>query len=295
MDPVLITGGIGQVGWAMLRRLHEAGVAAYAPGRDELDLRDEAGIRGFFAGTPCRAVVNCAAYTAVDRAEDEKDLADSINARTPGILAEETGLLGIPLIHLSTDYVFDGTKAGAYVEGDATNPLGVYGRTKLAGELAVRAGNPNHAIVRTAWVLSAHGANFLNTMLSLGAERDEVSVVNDQLGCPTSAEDIAQALHAILSGLGERGGTWHFVNAGSASWFDLPGLVFALAKQSGVKIPALRAISTEEYPTMARRPANSPLSTGLIERDFGVKPGPWHEAVQSVMAEKFPASLESER
>ena len=295
MDPVLITGGTGQVGSAMLRRLREARVAAYAPARDELDLCDEAGIRGFFARKPCRAVINCAAYTAVDRAEDEQDRADFINARAPGILAEETERLGVPLIHLSTDYVFDGTRAEAYAEGDETNPLGVYGRTKLAGELAVRAGNPNHAIVRTAWVLSAHGANFLNTMLRLCAERDEVSVVDDQWGCPTSAKDIAQALYAILSGLGERGGTWHFVNAGSANWFDLAELVFALAKQSGVKTPALRAISTQDYPTQARRPANSRLSTGLIERDFGVKPRPWQEAVKSIMAEKFPASLESER
>lgn len=295
MDPILVTGGTGQVGSAMLRLLREAEVAAYAPARDELDLHDEVGIRDFFARKPCRALINCAAYTAVDRAEDEEALVALINARAPGILAEETARQGVPIIHLSTDYVFDGTKADPYVESDATNPLGVYGRTKLAGEIAVRSANPNHAIVRTAWVLSAHGANFLNTMLRLGAEREDVSVVNDQLGCPTSADDIAQALYAIFCGLGARGGTWHFVNAGSASWFDLAGLVFSLAKQDGARVPNLHAISTEDYPTKARRPANSRLSTDLIERDFGVKPRVWRDAVKSIMTEKFPTSVESER
>lgn len=279
----------------MLRRLYKAGVPAYAPGRDELDLRDEVGIRAFFGRVSCRAVVNCAAYTAVDRAEDEIELAQSINARAPAILAEETASRGVPLIHISTDYVFDGSKVGAYTEVDPTNPLGVYGRTKLAGELAVRAANPSHAIIRTAWVLSAHGANFLNTMLRLGAEREEISVVKDQWGCPTSAKDIAEAVYAILFGLGERRGTWHFVNSGSASWFDLAELVFELAKRHGVNTPALRAITTEQYPTKARRPANSRLSTGLFEQDFGITPRSWQEAVQEIMAEKLPASLESER
>lgn len=295
MDPVLVTGGTGQVGSAILQLFREAGVAACAPGRDLLDLREEASIRGFLGRTPCRAVINCAAYTAVDRAEDEAGLARVVNAHAPAILAEETMRLGVPIIHLSTDYVFDGSKAGPYVESDATGPLGVYGETKLAGEQAVRAANPNHAIVRTAWVLSAGGANFLNTMLRLGAEREDVSVVSDQFGCPTSAQDIAWALDAILSGLGERGGTWHFVNSGSASWFDLAEYIFSLALQNGQKVPRLHAIPTDAYPTRARRPVNSRLSTDLIERDFGVKPRDWRDAVKSIMAEKFPASLESER
>jgi len=279
----------------MLRLLREAGIAASAPSRDELNLCDEAGIRSFFERTSCRALINCAAYTAVDRAEDDEGAATAINALAPGILAQESARLGVPILHLSTDYVFDGTKAGPYVESDATNPLGVYGRTKLAGENAVRAGNPNHAIVRTAWVLSANGANFLNTMLRLGGEREEVAVVDDQWGCPTSADDIAQALYVLFSRLGGGGGTWHFVNAGSASWFDLAGLVFSLAKQGGQKTPRLRAIATTDYPTRARRPANSRLSTVLIERDFGVKPRDWRDAVKSIMAEKFPAVVESER
>lgn len=279
----------------MLRLLREAGIAASAPSSDELNLCDEAGIRSFFGRTSCRAVINCAAYTAVDRAEDDEVAAGAINALAPGILAQESARLGVPILHLSTDYVFDGTKAGPYVESDATNPLGVYGRTKLAGENAVRAGNPNHAIVRTAWVLSANGTNFLNTMLRLGGEREEVAVVDDQWGCPTSADDIAQALYVLFSHLGGGGSTWHFVNAGSASWFDLAGLVFLLAKQGGQKTPRLRAIATTDYPTRARRPANSRLSTDLIERDFGVKPRDWRDAVKSIMAEKFPPLVESER
>ncbi|MBL9071706.1 MAG: dTDP-4-dehydrorhamnose reductase [Sphingopyxis sp.] len=295
LDPVLVTGGTGQVGSATLRVLREAGVAACAPSRADLDLLDEASIKAFLARNRCRAVIHCAAFTAVDRAEDEADLADAINARAPAVLAAETARLGLPIIHLSTDYVFGGTKPGLYKEDDETNPLGVYGRTKLAGETAVRAANPNHAIIRTAWVLSAWGSNFLNTMLRLGADRDDISVVDDQCGCPTSATDIAHALFAVLSALGDRGGTWHFVNSGSATWFALAEHIFSLANQAGQKTPRLHAISTAAYPTKARRPANSRLSTDLIARDFGLEPRDWREAVRSIMAEKFPASVESEQ
>lgn len=233
------------------------------------------------------AIVNCAAYTAVDRAESDEARAHAVNAVAPGILAREAARRRIPIIHVSTDYVFDGSKSQPYVESDRVNPLGVYGRTKEAGEAAVRAANPRHAIVRTAWVLSARGANFLNTMLRLGAEREELGVVDDQIGCPSRAEDIAEALMTVAGQLQGRAGTWHFVNAGEGSWYDLAAHIFAGTKARGLPTPRLRAITTAEYPTPARRPANSRLSTTRISADFGIEPRHWHEAVDAILAERL--------
>lgn len=233
------------------------------------------------------AVINCAAYTAVDKAESEADLAEAINARAPAILARETALLGIPLIHVSTDYVFDGGKPSPYFESDPVLPLGVYGQTKEAGEAAVRAANPHHAIVRTAWVVSARGANFINTMLRLGAERPEVRVVDDQLGCPSNAKDIAAALFTVARDLGDRSGTWHFVNRGEASWHDLARRVFDAAAARGLPTPLLTPITTNEYPTPAARPANSRLDTSKITADFGIDPRPWQDAVDDILTERL--------
>lgn len=294
MDPVIVTGGTGQVGSALLRLLETTGVPALAPGRSELDLGDGDSMRRYLGQTAFGAIFNCGAYTAVDRAEDEPDLAAAINARAPGILAEEAARRAVPILHVSTDYVFDGNGDGAYAEDAPTNPLGVYGRTKLDGERAVRAANPQHAIVRTAWVLSANGANFLNTMLRLGAERPELGVVDDQFGCPTSAEDIALALHTIWS-RPRPSGDWHFVNAGEASWFDLARFIFAQAAARGLHVPDIRPITTAEYPTRARRPANSRLSTERFERDFAMKPRAWQDAVEAIMTEKLGKPTESER
>lgn len=294
MDPVIVTGGTGQVGSALLRQLEAAGVSVLAPGRGELDLGDAEGIRRYLDRTAFGAIFNCAAYTAVDRAEDEPERAAAINARAPGILAEEAARRAVPILHVSTDYVFDGSGDGAYAEDAPTNPLGVYGRTKLDGEQAVRAANPHHAIVRTAWVLSADGANFLNTMLRLGTERLKVGVVDDQRGCPTSAGDIAWALLAIWSQPRARG-VWHFVNSGEASWFDLARFIFARAAECGLRVPDVRPITSADYPTRAQRPANSCLSTERFERDFGLKPRTWQDAVVAIMIEKFGKPTESER
>ncbi|MET0179855.1 MAG: dTDP-4-dehydrorhamnose reductase, partial [Novosphingobium sp.] len=219
--PILVTGGSGQVGCALVRLAAERGIAVEAPGRERLDLADAAALTTAVTARPWRAVINCAAYTAVDRAESEPDLARAINAAAPAVLAAATARAGIPLLHVSTDYVFDGTKPEPYGENDPTAPLGVYGVTKLAGEEAIRAAHPNHAIVRTAWVLSAGGGNFLDTMLRLAATREQVSVVDDQRGCPTNAGDVAAALLAVAERLGARSGTWHFVNRGNATWHAL--------------------------------------------------------------------------
>ena len=285
--PILLTGGTGQVGQAVLRQADKRGLDIVAPNRVQMDLSNAQSIADMVASRPWSAVINCAAYTAVDRAETDGELAAQVNAVAPAIFAAETAKLDIPIIHVSTDYVFDGTKDAPYVEDDEVNPLGVYGRTKEMGESAVRSINPRHAIIRTAWVVSAGGANFVNTMIRLASERSEVSVVDDQIGCPSNASDIAQALLTVVQQPNARYGTWHFVNGGEASWHDLAARIFANMKQRGVKPPSLHAILTSQYPTPAQRPANSRLSTLAIERDFGIKPRHWHDAIDEILAERF--------
>jgi dTDP-4-dehydrorhamnose reductase len=252
-----------------------------------MDLTNAQSIADMIASRPWSAVINCAAYTAVDRAETDAELADQVNAAAPAVFATETAKLDIPIIHVSTDYVFDGTKDLPYVEGDEVNPLGVYGRTKEMGERAVRSLNPRHAIIRTAWVVSAGGENFVNTMIRLASERPEISVVNDQIGCPSNASDIAQALLTVAQQPNAPYGTWHYVNLGEGSWYDLASRIFANMKQRGLTIPNLHAIPTSQYPTPAKRPGNSRLSTLAIERDYGIKPRHWHEAIDEILAERF--------
>lgn len=285
--PILLTGGTGQVGQAVLRHAQERGLAIVAPNRAQMDLTNVHSIADMVASGPWSVVLNCAAYTAVDRAEADTELAEQVNAFAPGVLATETAKFDIPIIHVSTDYVFDGTKDAPYTEVDAINPLGVYGRTKAAGEIAVRVRNPRHAIIRTAWVVSAGGANFVNTMIRLASERPEVSVVDDQTGCPSSAEDIAATLLVVAEHLPEQFGTWHFVNSGDASWYDLAARIFANMDQRGLATPALKAIPSSQYPTPAKRPSNSRLSTFAIQRDFGITPRHWHDAIDAILAERF--------
>jgi len=285
--PILLTGGTGQVGQAVLRQADKRGLDIVAPNRAQMDLSNAQSIADMVASRPWSAVINCAAYTAVDRAETDAELAAQVNAVAPGIFAAETAKLDIPIIHVSTDYVFDGTKDAPYVEGDEVDPLGVYGRTKEMGESAVRSVNPRHAIIRTAWVVSAGGANFVNTMIRLASERPEVSVVDDQIGCPSNASDIAQALLTVVQQPNARYGTWHFVNGGDASWYDLAARVFVNMGQRGLPTPVLKAIPSSQYPTPAKRPSNSRLSTFAIQRDFGIKPRHWHDAIDAILAERF--------
>ncbi|RDV01477.1 dTDP-4-dehydrorhamnose reductase [Sphingorhabdus pulchriflava] len=285
--PILVTGVTGQVGGAVFRQAQQRGLNIWAPTRADLDLTSASSIKRAMSENALSAVINCAAYTAVDKAESEPELAAQINAEAPAILAAETRRRGIPLIHVSTDYVFDGEKSDPYIESDFVNPINVYGKTKQAGEAAIQATQPNHAIIRTAWVLSASGANFLNTMLRLGAERAEVSVVADQFGCPTAADDIAHALLTVTQNLRDRAGTWHFVNQGSASWYELAAFIFAEASRRHLATPQLRAITHQEYPTPARRPANSQLSTAKFEKDFSSAPRTWQEAVSDVLQQRF--------
>ena len=284
--PILLTGGTGQVG-AALRRLSGPGFQIHAPGRDQLDLRDCDQIAAMVASRPWRAVINSGAYTAVDKAEHDVESAWAINAKAPAALARATGQAGIPLIHLSTDFVFGGTKSTPYEEKDIIGPLGVYGASKAAGESSVQSENPKHVILRTAWLVSPDGGNFVKTMLRLAKTLDEVSVVNDQLGCPTSADDLANVLRRVLWRLEAESppyGIYHLVNSGEATWHDLAKAVFDQAQAAGYKVPVLKAIPTSGYPTPARRPVNSRLDTKKLTRDFGVSLRPWQEAVSDVVA-----------
>jgi dTDP-4-dehydrorhamnose reductase len=286
---ILISGGAGQVGLELARVGWPHDVRLHMPTRTELDLSDADAVRTLFAATPFKAVINSGAYTAVDKAETEVAAAFAANAMGPAILAEVTRAAGIPLVQVSTDYVFDGSGEADYAETDPVGPLGVYGATKLAGELAVRTGNPRSVVMRTAWVLSPHRANFLKTMLRLATDRPVLRVVDDQTGCPTSAKDIAEALADItlrmIADPEAPTGIYHFVNAGSTSWAGLAREVFALSKARGGPEAQVEGITTAEYPTPARRPANSRLSTFKITRDYGIIPRPWQDAVAGIVAE----------
>lgn len=286
-DPILITGGSGQIGGALKRLCLKVGVEALAPTSNELDLRDEVGLNAYFASQRVSAVVNCAAYTAVDQAEVEKDLAWQLNAKAPGIIAECCANRSIPLVHVSTDYVFNGTKDGFYVEDDPIDPLGVYGQSKAAGERAITEIGGDYVILRTAWVLSDGPKNFLSTMLRVGAERDEVRVVNDQYGCPTHAADVAEVVLKILQSQRNKSGIWHCVNAGEASWYELADHIFAHSRAHGLKAPNLLGISSDQYPTLAQRPFNSRLSTTRLVDDFGITLRPWREAVTEILDQKL--------
>ncbi len=288
MRRILITGGTGQVGTELLRCLWPSDIELIAPTRRELDLTDCDTIESYIAAGDFCAVINSGAYTAVDRAESDVLTAWKVNALAPAAMAAATKKSGVPIVHVSTDYVFDGAKDRPYVEDDAVAPLGVYGASKEAGEQAVRTGNPRHVILRTAWVFSAQGANFVKTMLRLGKERTLLKVVNDQHGSPTAASDIASAIATITYRLIESEsapvGTYSFVNAGEATWYDFAREIFLQRRSAGYTVPALEPIRTNQYPTPAQRPANSRLSTDKLKRDFGVEARDWTVALQQVLA-----------
>ncbi|GJE61582.1 dTDP-4-dehydrorhamnose reductase [Methylobacterium trifolii] len=284
---LLILGGAGQVGTELQAVSWPAGTRIHAPGRAELDVTDAAAVAAVLAGRPYAAVVNTAAYTAVDKAEGEVAEAWRLNALAPAILAAETARLAIPLVHVSTDYVFDGSGEGAYEPDDPIDPRSVYGASKAAGELAVRTANPRHAIVRTAWVVSPHRGNFVKTMLRLAAERDALTVVDDQHGCPTSAADLAAALSTIALRLaGDEvapTGTFHCVNGGDTTWCGFAQAIVAGSVRRGGRNVPVTGIPTSAYPTPARRPANSRLSTRSLEAAYGLTMRPWQDALADIL------------
>lgn len=291
---ILVTGGGGQLGTELQRCAWPDGYEVVAIDVDDLDLTDTAAIFTKVAEREWAAVINGAAYTAVDKAESDVVTAWAVNAMAPAAFGKACATANIPLVQVSTDYVFAGDKAGAWEVSDPVAPLGVYGASKLGGELAVRTSGARHTIVRTAWVVSAHGNNFVKTMLRVGAERDTLTVVDDQRGSPTSAADLAQALMTITLRLIEDAeaptGTFHFSNAGETSWAGFASEIFRQSAERGGAAANVTPITTDQYPTPAKRPANSLLSHDAIRAVYGISPRPWQNALSDILDELIGAS-----
>lgn len=279
---LLVIGKTGQVARALAYRAADRRIEIERLGRPEFDL--EAVDANAIASRRPRVVINAAAYTAVDKAENDADRAFKINAGGPEAVARAAVTAGARVIHVSTDYVFAGDKAGAYVETDETGPTGVYGRTKLQGESAVLRADPRAVVVRTAWVYDATGANFVRTMLRLAKTRPEISVVADQVGCPTYAPDLADALLAIAETSGPAG-IYHAAGTGSVSWAEFAEEVFTQAAARGGPSARVLPIPTSAYPTQARRPANSRLDCSKLDRDYSIRLRPWREALGACLDE----------
>lgn len=293
---ILVTGKNGQVGFELCRALSVLGEVV-AIDQADCDLGDADAIRALVRRVAPDVIVNPAAYTAVDKAEADADTAFAVNARAPGILGEEAARLGALVVHYSTDYVFDGAKEGSYTEDDRPDPQSVYGSTKYAGELALAAANPRHLVLRTSWVVGAHGGNFAKTMLRLAGEREQLSVVADQFGAPTSAALLADlTAHLVRQHVREGAdgfpyGTYHVTAAGDTSWCDYARFVLAEAQAAGKPLKAgpdaVAPLSTAQYPTPARRPANSRLDTGRFRDTFGLRLPSWQEGVRQVLQQIF--------
>ncbi|GHT96940.1 NAD(P)-dependent oxidoreductase [Betaproteobacteria bacterium] len=293
--PILLTGCNGQLGFELQTALTALGLPILALNHQTCDLSDHAALRRLLAEHRPSIIVNAAAYTAVDRAETEPELANAVNALAPGILGEAAAAIGALVVHYSTDYVFDGQSAEPYRESDAPNPLNVYGHSKLAGERALQASGAKHLIFRTSWVFGAHGNNFAKTMLRLAAERETLNVVADQYGAPTSAallaEVTAQILREYLSSETFPFGLYHLTASGATNWHAYAAHVIAAARdfygnaRPSLKLAAdgLNAITASAYPLPAARPANSRLDCSLLQRRFGLRLPPWQEGVDRVL------------
>jgi dTDP-4-dehydrorhamnose reductase len=285
---ILITGGSGQVGQSLLELDWPDSVRLFAPMRGDCDLADPASLAACLESRDWAGVINAGAYTAVDKAESEQAAAWAINADAPEQVARFCADKQIPLIHISTDYVFSGQGTRAWREEDATAPLGVYGASKLAGEQAVLAVCPLAVVLRTAWLVSAFGHNFLKTMLRLAADRDQLRVVADQFGCPTSAHDLAQAIQTIvlrqLQQADAPRGLFHAVNAGETHWAGLAKHIFANSLKNGGPFAEVVEIPSSDYPTPAKRPDNSRLDCTRLDRHYGLNFRLWTEAVAEIVA-----------
>jgi len=294
MRKILLTGKNGQVGWELQRTLAPLGeIVAVDVG--DLDLSNPEAIRQAVRSIKPDIIVNPAAYTAVDKAESESELAMAINGVAPGIFAEEARKLGALLVHYSTDYIFDGRKKGPYLESDEPNPLSVYGKTKLAGEQAVCASGANHLIFRTSWVYGARGKNFLLTMLRLAKERSELRVVDDQIGAPTWSRSLGEITALVLAQLCAPGagkdvmeqvsGSYHLTSSGQVSWCGFTAEILRMANVQ--PLPRLVPITTPEYPTPAARPMNSVLLNDKLMRTFGLAAGSWESNLRLCLEEKL--------
>lgn len=287
MTKILLTGSNGQIGKCLTLQLQDK-VELLAVDRAQLDITDRQAVQTQIHAFCPHIVINAAAYTAVDKAESEQALAEAVNHHATHGLAEAAADVGAAFLHISTDYVFDGTKAGEYREEDATNPQGVYGVSKARGEQAALHANPRTIVLRTAWVFGEYGHNFVKTMLRLGRERDTLGVVNDQFGGPTYAGDIATALVAISKHIADGAATdygiYHYSGQPCVSWYEFARTIFTEALEQGLvtQTPQLNAISTQDYPTPARRPANSCLNLDKIRRTFGIAPSDWQKALKNL-------------
>ena len=289
---ILLTGKHGQLGFELQRALAPVG-QVFAVGRQECDLADAEALRNLVRSVQPDLIINSAAYTAVDRAESEPSLAAAINATAPGILGEEATRLGAWVIHYSTDYVFDGNSPTAYLESDATHPQSVYGRTKRDGELALQQSCSRHLILRTSWVVGAHGNNFAKTMLRLAGERDSLSIVADQYGAPTSAALLADVTAQLVGRVRREGladfpfGLYHLTAGGVTTWHEYACAIIAQALQGGKPLKTvlenIRPITTEAYPLPARRPSNSHLDTTLFRQTFNLELPMWQSGVHHVL------------
>lgn len=277
---ILVFGKTGQVA-TELQAMATQGLTITALGRDMADLEDPEACATHIAATDADAIINAAAYTAVDAAEDDEALATRINGKTPGVMAAVAAKRGLPFLHVSTDYVFDGQGDQPFKPSDPTAPLGAYGRSKLAGEKAVQMVGGTYAILRTSWVFSAHGANFVKTMLRLSETRDALNVVNDQIGGPTPADDIARALLTMAGAMsqGHAGGIYHFTGQPATSWMAFAREIFLQANRR----VEVKGIPTKEYPAPAQRPLNSRLECTTLEADFGITPPDWKAGLTRVI------------
>jgi len=286
---IAVTGKQGQVVSALVEAGPQLGVEVFPVGRPELDLLSPKTVLPALANIRPDIIVNAAAYTAVDQAEKERELAIAVNASGPMAVADAARTLSVPLVHLSTDYVFDGSKSTPYIEQDRVAPGNVYGASKLAGEHAVTAATRDHVIVRTAWVYSPYSKNFVRTMLTLAQNRDEVSVVANQYGCPTYAHDIAVGIVAIGRNLLDRPqddqmrGIFHLACAGETNWARFASAIFESLRLSGKLVPKVTPITTAEYPTPARRPANSRLDCSKLERGYNIRLPLWRTSLMACL------------
>jgi dTDP-4-dehydrorhamnose reductase len=288
MRPILVAGKTGQLARCLVDVAEQRGLPIIAVGRPEFDLEDSGSIdRAVDAALP-RAIVNAAGYTAVDRAESEPERAFAVNRDGAERLAATARRLQIPFLHVSTDYVFDGRRSSAYFEDDIPCPLGVYGRSKLEGELAVMDTNPDALVFRTSWVYSPYGTNFLKTVLRLADTRDVVRVVDDQRGAPTAAIDVASAIVDALGQVNEknaqtRAGIYHVTAAGETTWYGFARVIFSGWHDRGHRVPVLEAIASADYPSLVERPANSRLDCGKIERVFGIRMPLWSASLEGCL------------
>jgi len=285
---VLVVGAKGQLGHDMLKKLSARGLNFTAVDVDELDITDPVAVdRAIFADPPS-VVINTAAYTAVDKAETEPDLAFAVNRDGCAHLAAACAKSGIPLIHISTDYVFDGTQKNPYREDDPVSPIGVYGRSKAAGDEAIRYLLDEHFIIRTAWLYGQYGHNFVKTILKLGRSHEEIRVVNDQYGCPTNAADLADAISAMalkcVKGRNLTWGTYHYCGEGSTTWHGFATSIIEMAREhESLRVQQVVPIPTEAYPTPAKRPKNSVLDCSRIQEAFGIYPVRWQISLKEVI------------